>query len=56
MCLFECNLHRYATDLRPKVWMATSGAAAKKKVAPRAYYKRLQALPVDQTVRWGSTR
>lgn len=38
-------------DLRPEVWMATSGAAAKKKVAPRAYYKRLQALPVHQTVR-----
>jgi hypothetical protein len=35
-------------DLRPSVWMATSGAHAKKKVAPRAYYKRLQALPVDQ--------
>lgn len=38
-------------DLRPAVWMAVSGAAAKKRVAPRAYYKRLQALPVDQTVR-----
>jgi len=32
----------------PKVWMATSGAAAKRKVAPRAYYKRLQAREVHR--------
>mgnify|MGYP001160815097 FL=1 len=38
-------------DLRPKVWMATSGAAAKKGRAPRAYYKRLRSLPVEKAVR-----
>ena len=38
-------------DLRPKVWIAASGAASKKTRAPRAYYKRLRSLPVEKAVR-----
>ena len=37
-------------DLRPRVWLATSGASAKRAAAPADYYASLVAAPADRAV------